>query len=303
MRLTAVLPGVLLLFLALALWLLVPWNAVIFWAADAQRQFQESMAHALHAIRAGEPAAIWALCTATAAYGFVHALGPGHGKVLLGGAALASGATLKRMTVLTVISSLAQAASAIAVVGVLVIVLGVTSRQIGPLADNWLAPLSYAAIAGIGAYLVVRGIRAWSKLRVVHHHHHHDHHHHDHENCGCGHAHGPSLSEVETLSSFRDAAMLVGSIAIRPCTGALFVLVIALRFDVFWTGALAVVTMGLGTAAFNLLVAWSGVAARRLSAVQSLAGDDIQRVSAGVQIIGGGFILLISLLWLVSFWA
>ena len=97
--------------------------------------------------------------------------------------------------------------------------------------------------------------------------------------------------------------MLVGSIAIRPCTGALFVLVIALRFDVFWTGALAVVTMGLGTAAFNLLVAWSGVAARRLSAVQSLAGGDIQRVSAGVQILGGGFILLVSLLWLISFWA
>ena len=177
MRLTAVLPAAMLLLLALALWLLVPWNAVIFWAADAQRQFQDSMAHALHAIREGEPAAVWALCSATAAYGFVHALGPGHGKVLLGGAALASGATLRRMTLLTVISSLAQAASAIAVVGLLVIVLGVTSRQIGPLADNWLAPLSYAAIAGIGAYLVVRGVRAWGKLRAHHDHHHHDHDH------------------------------------------------------------------------------------------------------------------------------
>lgn len=85
--------------------------------------------------------------------------------------------------------------------------------------------------------------------------------------------------------------------------GALFVLVIALRFDVFWIGALAVVTMGLGTAAFNLLVAWSGVAARRLSAVQAMAEDDIQRVSATVQIAGGGIILLASVVWLMSFWA
>jgi len=293
---------------ALAAWILVPWSALVFWASEAQRGFQESMATALHAIRAGEPAAVWALCSATAAYGFVHALGPGHGKVLLGGAALASGATLRRMTMLTIISSLAQAASAIIAVGALVIVLGVASRQIGPIADNWLAPISYAAIAAIGAYLVLRGFRSWRPVFATHDHHHsHDHahtHDHDHhEHCGCGHAHGPSVSEVETLVSFRDAAMLVGSIAIRPCTGALFVLVIALRFDAFWIGALSVVTMGLGTAAFNLLVAWSGVAARRLSSVQALAGGDIQRVSAGLQIIGGAFIMLVSLLWLVSFWA
>ncbi len=263
------------------LWLFVPWGEVMVWAANAQREFQEAMARALRAVQAGEPAAVWTLCLATATYGFVHALGPGHGKVLLGGAALASGATLRRMTALTIVASLAQAASAIAIVGALAVLFGIGTRQLGLVADAWLAPASYAAIAAIGAYLVFRGVQLWRQQSHTGH-------------C-CNHAHGPSVKETETLTGFRDAALLVGSIALRPCTGALFLLAISLRFDVFWIGCLAVLTMGLGTAAFNLLVAWSGVAARRLSAVSIGAGDDIRRISASLHILGGGLVAVASL--------
>lgn len=305
MRVMSFLPMAGLALLVACAWAFVPWGGVILWAAEAQRGFQNAMAQALQAIRAGDPSAVLALCTATAAYGFVHALGPGHGKVLLGGAALASGATLKRMTVLTIAASLAQSLTAIAMIGGLVLVLGVATQNMAPLAEDWLAPISYGAIAIVGTYLMLRGVMQWRKATTrhahVHHDHHHDHHDHDHS-CGCGHSHGPSMKEVEGLSGWRDAAMLVFSIAIRPCTGALFVLIIALRFDVFWAGALSILTMGMGTAAFNLMIAWSGVAARRLSVVQALAGEDIGRVRAGLQILGGGLIALVSALWLMSFW-
>lgn len=286
MRLNVFLPLLVVAAGAVVLLAVVPWGEATSWATAAQRDFQNAMARALRAVRAGDAAAIWALCSATAAYGFVHALGPGHGKVLLGGAALATGATLRRMTVLTLLSSMAQALSAIAIVGGIAVLFGIGARQLGVVADYWLAPASYAAIAAVGAYLVIRGIRMWTQHR----------HHHDGQ---CGHAHGPSLQETETLSGMRDAAILIGSIALRPCTGALFVLVIALRFDVFWVGCLAVLTMGLGTAAFNLLVAWSGVAARRLSSVSALAGDDVRRVSASLHIAGGSLIAAISLVWLL----
>ncbi len=282
MRMRTALPMLFMAVAAIVLWLLVPWGSVMAWAAGAQREFQEAMARALRAVQGGDPAAVLTLCLATAAYGFVHALGPGHGKVLLGGAALASGATLKRITVLTFIVSLAQSASAIVMVGALAVVLGIGSRQLGLVADTWLAPLSSTAIAAIGAYLVVRGVRLWQHKQAAH----------------CGHSHGPSVAQTETLTSFRDAAALVSSIALRPCTGALFVLVIALRFDMFWVGCLAVLTMGLGTASFTLLVAWSGVAARRLSAVSALVGEDAQRISASLHMLGGAFIMLISLTWL-----
>lgn len=283
MRLSAAIPMLAVAALVAVFWLVVPWTEVLSWAAETQRNVQEAMARALRAVQSGDPAAVWTLCLATAGYGFVHALGPGHGKVLLGGAALASNATLRRMTALTFAASLAQSVAAIAMVGALAVLFGIGSRQMGLVAETWLAPASSLAISAIGAYLVVRGIRMLQEARKS----------------KCCHAHGPSVRETESLTGFRDAVLLVASIAVRPCTGALFLLVISLRFDVFWVGCLAVLTMGLGTAAFNALVAWSGVAARRLSAIRVGDGDEMQRVSASLHMLGGGLIVLISLSWLL----
>ncbi len=277
---------------AVALWQFVPWTHIQLWAAQEQRAFQTSMAGALRAIRAGDPFAIWALCAATAAYGFVHAVGPGHGKVLLGGAALASGATFRRMAALTLCSSLAQSLVAILIVGGLGFGLGWAARDMVGLTEAWLAPASAMAVAALGLLLVVRGIRGWPRDQVVLDHHDHTDHA-AHAECGCGHAHGPSVTEVQSLGSLREALALIGAIALRPCTGALFVLVIALGMDVFWIGCMAVLAMGLGTAAFNLMVTGSGIAARRLVNLKA-TGPRLRQISAGLHVTGGGMIALFS---------
>ena len=268
-----------------AVWGIVPWLEIQRWAADEQRTFQNVMAGALRGIQAGDPSAVWTLCSATAAYGFFHALGPGHGKVLIGGAALASGATLKRLSVLTVLSSLAQAATAILFVGGLYFLLQIGSADLAGFTETWLAPTSYAAIAAIGVVLVFRGAHSWYKISQTKHVTH---------GC-CGHAHGPSVDNVVTLTSTRDAVALIASIAIRPCTGALFVLVIAARFNAFSVGCLAVVTMGLGTATFNLTVATSGVAARRLAGLGARDHQGVQAISATLHVAGGVLIIAISI--------
>lgn len=251
------------------------------------------MARSLRAIQSGEATAIWSLCLATFAYGFVHALGPGHGKILLGGAALASGATLRRMATLTVASSLARSASAILLVALLLQALQLTSADAVALTERLLAPTSYAAVGAIGLILLLRGARAVGLLSFRRAHRHHP------ENCGCGHAHGPTVSEVRSLTSARDTAALIASIAIRPCTGALFLLVIAARFEVFAGGVLAVIAMGFGTASFNLLVAGSGIAARSLALLgRTASGDGTVRLSAGLHLIGGSTIVAFSLILL-----
>ena len=256
---------------------IVPWFEIQRWAVGEQRTFQNVMAGALRGIQAGDPQAVWTLCSATAAYGFFHALGPGHGKVLIGGAALASGATLKRLSILTFLSSLAQAATAILLVGGLYFILQIGSADLADLTETWLAPASYAAIAAIGAVLIFRGVRSWHKISQAKQATH---------GC-CSHAHGPIFNDVATLTSTRDAVALIASIAIRPCTGALFVLVIAARFDAFVVGCLAVVTMGLGTAAFNLTVATSGVVARRLAGLVARDHKGMQAISATLHLTGG----------------
>ena len=303
MRLTWAIPGAVVLAVGLLLWATVPWSELSQWAAAQQREFQNAMARALRAIRDGEPRALWLLSSATAAYGAVHAIGPGHGKVLIGGAAFASGATFRRLAALTLASSLAQSATAIVLVGALVFGLRIGTGEAADFTENWLAPLSLAAIGTIGAVLIWRGLRYLSRHNVGRQSHVHPHgqDHQDGHACGCGHAHGPTVREVTSLTSFRDAVALVASIAIRPCTGALFVLVIAARFDAFAAGCLAVLTMGLGTAAFNLIVAGGGTMARRFALVgQSAGSDSALRLSALFHVVGGGVILALSVLTLVA---
>ncbi len=265
---------------------LAHWTNVLTWAAQEQRAFQKMMAGSLRAIRGGDGLAILTLCSATAAYGFVHALGPGHGKVLLGGAALASGVTMRRMTVLTVASSLAQAASAILLVLVGGVLLGWATRDLVGLTEAWLAPASAIAIASIGVLLILRGLRAWMTTRPNANAN-------DLDACGCGHPHGPTASQLQGLNSVRDGLGIVGSIALRPCTGALFLLVIALRMDIFVVGCLAVGTMAMGTASLNLIVAFSGVTARRLAAFP-LDGLAMRRFSATIHVAGGLLIAVVS---------
>ena len=276
---------------------LVPWVRLTYWAAIQQQVFQTEMARALRAVRAGEPSALLTLCTATAGYGVVHAIGPGHGKVLIGGAALATGATFRWLAGLTLLSSLAQAGTAIALVGLLVFGLRIGARDAADLTEAWLAPLSAAAIGGIGAVLMLRGLRALKQVQMsAPRDGSHDH---DHAACGCGHAHGPSVEAVRSLGAAREALAIVASIAIRPCTGALFVLVIAARFDAFAAGVLAVLTMALGTAATTLAVAAGGRLARVAAVFGQDAGSDHGlRLAAVLHLLGGGLILGLSLLFL-----
>ena len=281
------------LVIGIAAWEIMPWFEIRRWAAVEQRMFQNMMAGALRGIQANDPGAIWTLCSATAAYGFFHALGPGHGKVLIGGASLASDASLKQLSILTVLSSLAQAATAIFLVGALYFLLQIGSADLANITETLLAPASYAAIAAIGAVLIFRGVRSWysmSQAKQI-------------TDACFGHAHGPSVNDVATLTSTHDAVALIVSIALRPCTGALFVLVIAARFDAFAVGCLAVITMGLGTAAFNLIIATSSVVARQLAGLSARDYQGLQVISATLHLTGGILIVTISIGMLLPYLA
>ncbi len=278
-------------------------HALFRWAAERQHQVQDAMAGAIRAIRAGDAWAVISLCLLSGAYGFVHAMGPGHGKVLLGGAALAGGVTPRRMLAVGLLAGLAQAAAAILLVAVGVKLLALSSAQASDLAEGWLASASRWAMAALGALLVWRALRAlWSSRaaaasrdRAVHPHHHPHHQVHD-DACGCGHVHGPMPDQVAALTTPRDLALMVASIAIRPCTGALFLLVVAWRFGIPLAGAAAVITMGLGTALFNALAIGGGLAARRiLSAGGAALSQGGLRIAATLQLTAGLVVLVLTL--------
>ncbi len=275
MRLIALAAGI----VAFAAWLASgdSGTALFLWATERQRDFQNAMAGALQAIRAGDGWALTTLCALSAGYGFVHALGPGHGKLLLGGTAASGLVPVRRMVGIGLAASLAQSGAAILLVLVGVKLLQITSQQAITLTEGMLAAVSYFAIALIGVAVAIRGARML--LPVAHHP----------EGCGCGHHHGPTPAEVARANSVGAAVALITSIAIRPCSGALFLLVIAWRFNIVWQGMVAVIAMGLGTAAFNTLAILGGGGLRRLA-----GGFGGPMVAATAQMAAGGLIALLA---------
>jgi ABC-type nickel/cobalt efflux system permease component RcnA len=276
-----------LLVAALWLWGFGGADRVTAFAANAQRDVQNAMAAALRGLRAGEPGALatlWGLCFA---YGFVHAAGPGHGKLVIGGYGAGSRVPAKRLAGLALSASLAQALTAILLVYGAVFVLGWSRTQVTGLADDVLAPLSYALIGCVGLWLLIRGIR---HLRPRHDHAHEG----DDEVChSCGHAHGPSVAQAEAVRSWRDALVVVGSIAVRPCTGALFLLILTWRLDLDWAGIIGALVMGLGTASITVLVAFAAVGFRE-SALQLVSHGAVARTLAWAEIAAGAIVMMLA---------
>jgi len=85
----------------------------------------------------------------------------------------------------------------------------------------------------------------------AHHGHDHGHHHHDHDHdhgSAWGHAHGPEPEELAGPGGWQRGLSAIVAVGLRPCSGAIIVLVFALAQGLFWAGVAATFVMGLGTA-------------------------------------------------------
>jgi nickel/cobalt exporter len=90
-------------------------------------------------------------------------------------------------------------------------------------------------------------------------------HDHEHHESAWGHAHGPEPAELAGAGGWRRGLAAVGAVGLRPCSGAIIVLIFALAQDLFWTGVGATLIMGLGTAATVAAIATLAVSARGLA--------------------------------------
>ena len=109
----------------------------------------------------------------------------------------------------------------------------------------------------------------------------------------CGHSHGPEPAQLSGPGGWLRGFSAVLIVGIRPCSGAILVLVFALAQGLFWAGVAATFVMGLGTAITVATIAVIAVTAkglaRRLSAGREGSGALLMR---GVEFGAAGLVLL-----------
>jgi ABC-type nickel/cobalt efflux system permease component RcnA len=134
-----------------------------------------------------------------------------------------------------------------------------------------------------------------------HHGHDHDHHHdHDHDHDSAwGHAHGPEPEELAGPGGWQRGLSAIVAVGLRPCSGAIIVLVFALAQGLFWAGVAATFVMGLGTAITVAAIATLAVgfrsAAKQIAVSRSGYGMLVLRgieVGAAVVVLAFGALLL-----------
>jgi ABC-type nickel/cobalt efflux system permease component RcnA len=93
----------------------------------------------------------------------------------------------------------------------------------------------------------------------------------------CGHAHAPDPATLGRAFSWRGAAGTVIAAGVRPCSGAILLLVFALAQGLFLAGVAATFAMALGVAAATGALAFVAVFAK--STAMRLAASEASRVA------------------------
>jgi ABC-type nickel/cobalt efflux system permease component RcnA len=216
-------------------------------------------------------------------------------------------------------SALFQALTAITVVSLLLLLVasaGAIARDIA----GYLESASYAMIGAMGLYLVWTALRpvfvrqAQPKLaaagiqtrsapdfrfegftpqRNVHGPADHVH----GPDCDCGHAHLPEAKAVSGDWSLARAVSLAFAVGIRPCTGALLVLIFANAMGLYWAGVASTFAMAAGTFITVSAIAAIAVYSKKL-ALRYAARDDrwLTRAAFGLRLFGGTAIAGLGLL-------
>jgi ABC-type nickel/cobalt efflux system permease component RcnA len=289
-------------------------GGIVGWLLARQSEFYLEISSTIRRAKS-DGSAVWTLLAISFAYGIFHAAGPGHGKAVISSYLVANQETARRGIALSFASALLQALVAIAIVGIGAFLLNVTAKTMCG-AERAIEIASYGLIAAFGARLVwtkgggfIKALQAAPVGAVAvaghshdhGHHHHHDHgagaHHHDHDHVHdehCGHSHGPEPGELAGPGGWRRGLAAVLTVGVRPCSGAILVLVFALAQGLFWAGIAATLLMGVGTAITVATIAVIAVSAKdlaaRLSRGREGSGALIMR---GIEFAAAGLVLLL----------
>lgn len=245
----------------------------------------------------------WGLIVISLLYGVFHAVGPGHGKAVITSYLLANERAVRQGIVLSLLSALMQGVTAVVLVMGGAWAFDLAGQRL--LDSAWsMEQFSFGLIAAIGLFMI------WQVLAGRGHHHHdhgdHDHGHaHAHDGHDHDHDHGhvalpPSSADGQGLT-LRRAVPIILAVGIRPCGGALIVLVFALTNGLVFAGIGATFAMSLGTGLTVSVLAILTLTSKGL--VLRFARRDMAwagRIETGLRLFGGLALLAFGALFLLA---
>ncbi|MGF1631388.1 MAG: nickel/cobalt transporter [Kiloniellaceae bacterium] len=283
------------------------WQRSLTGLHDIQRDLHRRLAAAVRGLQEGGIAAAAFLMGISLLYGVFHAVGPGHGKAVISAYLLANESAVRRGVLLAFLASVLQGLSAILLVGVLAILLDMAGVKVRD-SVGYLETASYGLVALVGAWLLASLLRRGQRHG---HHGNHHHHHQDHAHGpGCGHDHLPDPARLAAATAadgrglagvVSKAAGIVLAVGIRPCSGAVLVLLFALAHGVFLAGVAATFAMSFGTAVTVATLAVLTLYSKRLAlAAVGANGRWVEAAYRGLGLLGAGLLLLLGA---ALFWA
>lgn len=224
-------------------------------------------------------------------YGVFHAAGPGHGKAVITSYLLVSRETIRKGIIIAFAAAFVQGLMAIIIVMVAVLVLGTTAMGVTRTA-NGLEIISFGIVAVMGAYLL------WAKATGRGHLHCHacQTHpfpgaRHDHT-----HSHAPEPRAFAGHLTFSRAWSAVLAVGIRPCSGAIIILVFAMSQQLYAAGLVSVMAMSLGTAiAVSALVLLTLLAKGAAVHYARSSSPTLERAIHFIELLAAVFIMLLGL--------
>lgn len=292
----------------------MPTTGFLGWVYERQKAFYLALTDAMSSLKHGGNG-FFVLGLLSFLYGVFHAAGPGHGKVVISSYVMAGERELKRGIALSFAAALMQSVVAIAFVLVLAALLDMTSVALSG-ASASIERVSYGLVVLVGLWLLTRKLFGFGHSHSHdhshdhghdhdHHHHEHDHdHHHDHDDghgfqtCSTPH----SVSAKDAGKGWREALAVVVAVGLRPCSGALIIMVFALSQGLLFAGMGAVLLMGLGTGITVSSLATLAVFAKAtaLSFGQRSGSPMAARFVWGLELLGG---LAVVSLGVIMLWA
>jgi nickel/cobalt transporter (NicO) family protein len=265
------------------------------WILSVQSGFYGSLQAGVREMKENG-SALFSLLLVGFAYGVFHAAGPGHGKGVISAYLVADEKALRKGFALSLAAALVQALVAIGIVAIVSLALRATASTMNKLALN-VELASFIAVALLGAVITWRkagkvlGVMALARnpYAAVE------------ENCD--HVHMPPPEELSRLTRWRDMAGVAIAAGIRPCAGALIVLVFALSQGLFAAGIAATFAMALGTAlttgAIAALAVFFKAMALRVAGGRGASGAI---AIAGLELLAAAFVLVLGASLLYGLW-